>query len=83
MTSRFLASVERVVCIRSPLSLNIIQPPRPKVNARPLKRAIQEHVQNPLALALLQGQFQRGDAVVADVEGGRIVFAKEAAGEVV
>jgi ATP-dependent Clp protease ATP-binding subunit ClpA len=45
--------------------------------ARPLKRAIQQHVQDPLALALLEGKFQRGDAVVADVEGGRIVFAKE------
>jgi ATP-dependent Clp protease ATP-binding subunit ClpB len=49
----------------------------PTYGARPLKRAIQQHVQDPLALALLEGRFQRGDAVVADVEGGRIVFAKE------
>jgi ATP-dependent Clp protease ATP-binding subunit ClpB len=55
----------------------------PAYGARPLKRAIQEHVQNPLALALLEGKFQRGDAVVADVEGGRIVFAKEVEAEVV
>jgi len=55
----------------------------PIYGARPLRRAIQEHIQNPLALALLQGQFQRGDAVVADVEGGRIVFAKEVVAEVV
>jgi ATP-dependent Clp protease ATP-binding subunit ClpB len=51
--------------------------------ARPLKRAIQQHVQDPLALALLEGKFGRGDAVAADVEGGRIVFAKEVVGEVV
>ncbi|MCX6028002.1 MAG: ATP-dependent chaperone ClpB, partial [Chloroflexi bacterium] len=55
----------------------------PTYGARPLKRAIQQHVQDPLALALLEGKFQRGDAVVADVEGGRIVFAKEVVGEVV
>jgi ATP-dependent Clp protease ATP-binding subunit ClpA len=55
----------------------------PTYGARPLKRAIQQHVQDPLALALLEGKFQRGDAVAADVEGGRIVFAKEVVGEVV
>ena len=49
----------------------------PAYGARPLNRAIQQHVQDPLALALLEGKFQRGDTVVADVEGGRIVFAKE------
>ncbi|MBM4456229.1 MAG: ATP-dependent chaperone ClpB [Chloroflexi bacterium] len=50
----------------------------PAYGARPLKRALQQHVQDPLALALLAGKFGRGDAVVADVEGGGIVFAKEA-----
>jgi ATP-dependent Clp protease ATP-binding subunit ClpB len=55
----------------------------PAYGARPLKRAIQEHVQNPLALALLEGKFGRGDAVVADVEGGRVAFAKAVVGEVV
>jgi ATP-dependent Clp protease ATP-binding subunit ClpB len=55
----------------------------PAYGARPLKRAIQEHVQNPLALALLEGKFGRGDAVVADVEGGQMVFAKEVAAEIV
>ena len=49
----------------------------PTYGARPLKRAIQQHVQDPLALALLEGKFQRGDTIVADIEGGRIVFAKE------
>ncbi len=47
----------------------------PTYGARPLKRAIQEHLQNPLALALLEGKFPRGSTVVADVENGRIVFA--------
>jgi ATP-dependent Clp protease ATP-binding subunit ClpB len=53
----------------------------PTYGARPLKRAIQQHVQDPLALALLEGSFQRGDTIVADLEGGRIVFAKEVVAE--
>ncbi len=55
----------------------------PTYGARPLKRAIQQHIQDPLALALLEGKFRQGDTVVADVENGRIVFAKEVVGEVV
>jgi ATP-dependent Clp protease ATP-binding subunit ClpB len=55
----------------------------PTYGARPLKRAIQQYVQDPLALALLEGKFQRGDTIVADVENGRIVFAREVAAEVV
>ena len=51
----------------------------PTYGARPLKRAIQQYVQDPLALDLLAGRFQRGDAITADVdaERGKIVFAKE------
>ena len=49
----------------------------PTYGARPLKRAIQQHVQDPLALALLEGKFERGDTIVADVDAarGKIVFA--------
>ena len=57
----------------------------PTYGARPLKRAIQQHVQDPLALALLEGKFQRGDTMLADVdaERGRITFAKAITAEVV
>ncbi len=55
----------------------------PTYGARPLKRAIQQHIQDPLALALLEGKFGRGDTIVADIEGGRIMFAKEVVAEVV
>jgi ATP-dependent Clp protease ATP-binding subunit ClpB len=48
----------------------------PAFGARPLKRAIQRMVQDPLALALLQGKFADGDAIRAVVEGDRIAFAK-------
>ena len=45
--------------------------------ARPLKRAIQRLVENPLSSALLRGQFTSGDTVVVDLEGGALVFRKD------
>ncbi|MCS6801512.1 MAG: ATP-dependent chaperone ClpB [Chloroflexota bacterium] len=53
----------------------------PVYGARPLKRAIQKEIVQPLAMALLQGQFNDGDTVVVDVEGGRFVFRKAVAVE--
>jgi ATP-dependent Clp protease ATP-binding subunit ClpB len=57
----------------------------PAYGARPLKRAIQQNVQDPLALALLEGKFQRGDTISADLdaERTRITFAKAITAEVV
>ena len=55
----------------------------PVYGARPLKRAIQRHVQDPLALALLQGEFSEGDTIVADVEGEKLAFGKRVEAEVV
>ncbi|MFM8781576.1 MAG: hypothetical protein ACKOFO_08935 [Gemmatimonadota bacterium] len=46
----------------------------PAFGARPLKRAIQRLVQNPLAMALLEGKFKDGDAIVARAGGGHLVF---------
>jgi ATP-dependent Clp protease ATP-binding subunit ClpB len=46
----------------------------PAFGARPLKRAIQRLVENPLARELLAGTFAEGDAIVADVDGGAIEF---------
>jgi ATP-dependent Clp protease ATP-binding subunit ClpB len=51
----------------------------PAFGARPLKRSIQRLVQNPLALAVLEGKFGEGDQVVADVSGDEIVFEKAGA----
>jgi ATP-dependent Clp protease ATP-binding subunit ClpB len=48
----------------------------PAYGARPLKRAIQRLVENPLALRLLEGDFADGDRVRVDAEGGEIRFAK-------
>ncbi len=43
--------------------------------ARPLKRAIQQYIENPLAMDILKGRFGDGDAIRADLEGEQIVFA--------
>jgi ATP-dependent Clp protease ATP-binding subunit ClpB len=47
----------------------------PAFGARPLKRAIQRTLQNPLAMGLLEGRFKDGDHVVVDVgAGGELEF---------
>ncbi len=49
----------------------------PVYGARPLKRAIQTEIENPLALKLLSGDFAPGDKVIVDVENNEIVFKKQ------
>jgi ATP-dependent Clp protease ATP-binding subunit ClpB len=51
----------------------------PIYGARPLKRSIQKNVIDPLATALLAGQFGPGDRVVADVDGDHLRFEKAGA----
>src|SRR5512132_2712284 len=51
----------------------------PTYGARPLKRAIQRLVENPLALRLLEGDFGEGDAIRVDAQDGELVFEKAAA----
>jgi ATP-dependent Clp protease ATP-binding subunit ClpC len=48
----------------------------PAFGARPLKRALQKHVESPLSVSLLSGEFSKGDTVVVDVdeEGKQLVF---------
>ncbi|HEU5476510.1 MAG TPA: ATP-dependent chaperone ClpB [Gaiellaceae bacterium] len=48
----------------------------PAYGARPLKRAIQRLVENPLALRLLDGDFVDGDTIRVDAEDGEIRFEK-------
>ena len=50
----------------------------PTYGARPLKRTIQKHLVDPLALAILQGEYAEGDTVLADAADGEITFAREA-----
>jgi len=48
----------------------------PVYGARPLKRAIQKYVENPLAQALLSGRFVGGDKVSVSLEGDELAFSK-------
>jgi ATP-dependent Clp protease ATP-binding subunit ClpB len=53
----------------------------PTYGARPLKRALQRLVENPLALRLLEGDFAEGDTVRVEVKDGELVFEKARAAE--
>jgi len=49
----------------------------PAFGARPLKRAIQQAIENPLAKEILEGRFGPKDVVVVEREGGKIRFGKK------
>ena len=48
----------------------------PAYGARPLKRAIQRLLENPLALRLLEGEFADGDRIAVDAVDGELVFER-------
>ncbi|HZC85763.1 MAG TPA: ATP-dependent chaperone ClpB [Steroidobacteraceae bacterium] len=48
----------------------------PVYGARPLKRAIQQQIENPLAQKILQGEFVPGDRIRISVHEGQLTFAK-------
>jgi len=55
----------------------------PTYGARPLRRAIQKHLQDPLALRILKGEYREGDSVVVDVDGNSgFSFRKSVQGDV-
>ena len=47
----------------------------PAFGARPLKRVLQRKVEDPIALAVLQGVYRDGDTITVDVVGGALTFA--------
>lgn len=47
----------------------------PVYGARPLKRAIQRSIENPLAEAILSGRYKPGDTIKVDVRDGELVFS--------
>jgi ATP-dependent Clp protease ATP-binding subunit ClpB len=49
----------------------------PQFGARPLKRAIQEQVLNPLSMRLLEGEFKPGDKIKVTGKGDELVFEKK------
>jgi ATP-dependent Clp protease ATP-binding subunit ClpB len=53
----------------------------PMYGARPLKRAIQRRVLDPLAMRVLEGDFREGDRVTVDVGDNDLVFEKAGSGQ--
>jgi ATP-dependent Clp protease ATP-binding subunit ClpB len=49
----------------------------PQFGARPLKRLLQKRIIDPLALALLNGEFNEGDKIVVENHNGDFIFRKE------
>ena len=49
----------------------------PDFGARPLRRAIQRLIENPLSEEILRGALKRGDTIVADLKDNSIVFVKK------
>ena len=49
----------------------------PVFGARPLKRAIQKHLLDPLSLAVLEGNFKEGDHITAEMKSGKVQFTKK------
>ncbi len=48
----------------------------PVYGARPLKRAIQKWIENPLSQEIIRGTYESGDTIVADIRQGEIVFSQ-------
>lgn len=50
----------------------------PSFGARPLKRTIQRHIQDPLAMKILEGAFKEGDTILTDCyDSNKIIFSKK------
>ena len=50
----------------------------PVYGARPLKREIQQAIENPVAMSILSGEFEAGDRISVDIdENQRFSFAKQ------
>ncbi|MGD1052420.1 MAG: ATP-dependent chaperone ClpB [Candidatus Dormibacteria bacterium] len=51
----------------------------PTYGARPLKRVIQRRLQDPIAMAILEGRYGEGDTVLVDAAGGELTFDRKSA----
>jgi ATP-dependent Clp protease ATP-binding subunit ClpC len=49
----------------------------PQFGARPLRRALQRHIESPLSVQLLRGEFERGDLVVVDAGEDGLTFERK------
>ncbi|MDP3480431.1 MAG: AAA family ATPase [Desulfoprunum sp.] len=49
----------------------------PAFGARPLKRAIQHHLENPLAMEILEGRFAENDHILVEAENNGLIFSRQ------
>jgi ATP-dependent Clp protease ATP-binding subunit ClpC len=54
----------------------------PVYGARPLKRALERHVENPLSTKLLRGEFGQGDTIVVDLGDKGLTFSAKKGADV-
>jgi len=54
----------------------------PIYGARPLRRAIEHHVENPLSTRVLKGEFKEGDTIIVDLTDNTLSFTAKAAAAV-
>lgn len=67
----------RITLDESARELLVLEGYNPDFGARPLKRAIQNLIQDPLAVKLLENEFRNGDNVKVSAEDGKMVFTLE------
>ncbi len=53
----------------------------PSLGARPLRRAVQRLIEDPLAEEVLRGSFRAGDTILAEMDGEQVVFRRKAIDE--
>jgi ATP-dependent Clp protease ATP-binding subunit ClpC len=53
----------------------------PQLGARPLRRALQRHVESPLSVQLLRGEFQSGECVIVDADENEGIIFRRKEGE--
>jgi len=75
---RQLANSDMTLVVTEPARNQIaVEGYDPTYGARPLKRVIQQRLQNPLATEILKGEFTTGTAIKIDWQRGDFVFQKE------
>jgi len=54
----------------------------PLYGARPLRRAIEHHIENPLSTKLLRGEFSQGDTIIVDLRDDALTFTTKKAADI-
>jgi ATP-dependent Clp protease ATP-binding subunit ClpC len=55
----------------------------PQYGARPLRRILQNNLENPLSTKILNGELSNGDSVLVDLVDGRLTFENTVSGQII